>query len=104
MTSEQLAELVRGHPDDGQDVPQGALGHIPASVNRNWDCTPIGMLRHVVAADDPLNDEASALERLDYLRSRYGRGSARHKAGSYQKSGYVECQSQLIGWPDHIKQ
>jgi hypothetical protein len=56
---EQLAELVRGHANDGQDVPQGALGHVSASVNRNWDCTPIRMLHHVVAVDDPHNIEAS---------------------------------------------
>jgi hypothetical protein len=102
--SEQLVELVRGHPDDGQDVPQCALGHVLARVDRDWDCAPIRMLHYVVAAVNPRNNEASALERLDYLRSRYGRDRARHKAGSYQKSGYVECQSQLVGWPDHVKQ
>jgi hypothetical protein len=104
MASEQFAELVRSHADDEKDVPQGALRHVPASVNRNWDCTPIGMLHHVMTADDPYDIEASAFERLDYLRSRHGRDSARHKAGSYQRSGDVECQSQLIGWPNHIEQ
>lgn len=102
--SEQFAKLVRSHTNNGQDVPQGALGHVPASVNRNWDCAPIGMLHYVVAADDPHDIEASAFERLDYLRSRHGRDSARHKAGSYQRSGYVECHCQLIGWPNHIEQ
>jgi hypothetical protein len=62
------------------------------------------MLHHVVAADDPCFNEASALERLDYLRSRYNRDIARHKAGSCQKSGHVKCQSQLVGWPHHFEQ
>ena len=43
-------------------------------------------------------------ERPDYLRSRYDRDATRHKPGSYQKSGDVECQSQLVWWPDYIKQ
>jgi hypothetical protein len=34
MRSEQLTELVRRHADDGQDVPQGSLGHVLAHVNR----------------------------------------------------------------------
>lgn len=62
------------------------------------------MLHHVVAADDPHDIEASTLERLDYPHSRYGRDGAWRKAGSYQKSGYVECHSQLVGWSDHVKQ
>lgn len=104
MTSEQRAELVRSHTDDGQDVSQGALGHVASCVNGDRNSTPIGMLHHVVAASDPLDDESSAFERLDYLRSRYGRDAARHKPGSYQKSGDVECQSQLVWWPDYIEQ
>ena len=39
-----------------------------------------------------------------YLRSRYDRDATRHKPGSYQKSGDVECQSQLVWWPNYIKQ
>jgi hypothetical protein len=57
-----------------------------------------------VAAVDPNDSEADTLEGLDNLRSRRGRDVARHKAESYQKSGYVECQSQLIRWPDLLKQ
>jgi hypothetical protein len=47
---------------------------------------------------------AGAFERPDYLRSRYDRDATRHKPGSYQKSGDVKCQSQLVWWPDYIKQ
>lgn len=62
------------------------------------------MLHHVVATLDRCNAEASALERPDDLRSRYNRDTARHKAASYQQSGYVECHSDLIGWANYIKQ
>jgi hypothetical protein len=104
MRSEQLAKLVWGHVDDGQDVPQGAFGYVLARVDRDRDRTPIGMLHHVMAAADPLDHETCALERLDYLHPRYGRDRTRHKPGSYQKSGYVECQSQLIGWPSPVEE
>lgn len=57
-----------------------------------------------MAAVYPRDNESSAFERLDNLCSRYGRDGTRHRAGSYQKSGDVECQSQLVGWPDHIEQ
>src|SRR5262249_53900716 len=53
---------------------------------------------------DPHDNESGAFERLDYLRSRYGRDAARHKPGSYQKSADVECQSQLVWWPDYVEQ
>ena len=66
--------------------------------------TPVGMAHHVVAAVDPYHGEASALERPDDLGSRRGRDVTRHRAARYQKSGYVECQSQLIWWPDLFKQ
>ncbi len=104
MTSKQGAELVRGHADDGQDVSQGSLRHVASRVNWDRNCTPIGMLHHVMAASDPLDNESGAFERLDYLRSRYGRDAARHKPGNYQKSGDVECQSQLVRWPNYIEQ
>jgi hypothetical protein len=104
MTSEQRTELVRGHADNDQEVSQGALRHVAARVNWDRNRTPIGMLHHAVAASDPLDDESGAFERLNYLRSRYGRDAARHKPGNYQKSGDVECQSQLVWWPDFINQ
>ncbi len=68
----------------------------------DWDDggTPVGMTHHVVAAVDPYHSEADALQCPDDLGSRFGRDVSRHKAASYQKSGYVECQSQLIRWPD----
>jgi hypothetical protein len=62
------------------------------------------MLHHVVAAGDSLDNESGALERPDYLRSRYDRDATRHKPGSYQNSGDVEGQSQLVWWPDHVEQ
>jgi len=68
------------------------------------DCTPIWVLHDVVAASDPLDSESGSLGRPDYLRSRYDRDATRHKPGSYQKSGDVECQSQLVWWPNYIKQ
>jgi hypothetical protein len=104
MMSEELAELVGGHADDGQDAPQGALGHVSARVYRDRNRTPIGVLHYVVAAGDPRETESSLLQRLDYLCSRYGRDATRHKPGSYQKSGDVECHSQLVGWLNYIKQ
>lgn len=104
MISEQLAELVGAQVDDGEDVPQGPLRYVRARVNRYWDCAPVEMLHYMVAAVDPGNSETSAFERLDDLRSRYDRDRTRHKAGSYQKSDHVECQSQLFGWPNHIEQ
>jgi hypothetical protein len=104
LTSEQRPKLIWGHADDGQDVPQGALGHVSARVDWDGHCSSIGVLHHVVAASDSLDNESGAFERPDYLRSRYDRDATRHKPGSYQKSGDVECQSQLVWWPNYIKQ
>jgi hypothetical protein len=104
MTSEQCSELVGSHADDVQDAPQDTLGNIPSRMNRHRDRSAIRMLHHVVAAGDSRETEPGVLQRLDYLCARYGRDSARHKPGSYQKSGYVACQSQLAGWLDYIKQ
>lgn len=104
MKSEQLAELVRGHADDVEDAPQGTLGHVPACVYRDRNRTTIRVLHHVVAAGDPRETESGALQRLDYLCSRYGRDGTRHKPGSYQKSGDVECHGQLVGWLHNIEQ
>ena len=58
----------------------------------------------MVAASDSLDNESGAFERPDYLRPRYDRDATRHKPGSYQKSGDVKCQSQLVWWPNYIKQ
>jgi hypothetical protein len=102
--SEQRAELVRSHADDVQDAPQGTLGHIPPRVYGDRNRAPIGMLHYVVAAGDPRETKSGALQRLDYLCARYGRDRTRHKPGSYQKSGDVECYSQLVGWLNYIKE
>jgi hypothetical protein len=104
MTSEQRAELLWSHANDRQDVSQGALGNVPPCVNWYGDCPPIRVLHHVVAASDPLDNESGVFERLDYLRSRYDRDAAWHKPGNYQKSGDVECQSQLVWWLNYIEQ
>lgn len=104
MTSEQRAELVRGHADDGEDVSQGALGHVASRVDWDWNCPPVRMSHHVVAASDSLDNESGAFERLDHLRSRYDRDAARHKPGSYQRSSNIERQSQLVRWSDYIEQ
>jgi len=73
LTSRQRPELVWSHADDGQDVSQGALGHVPACVDWDGDCASIGVLHHVMAASDSLDNESCAFQRPDYLRSRYDR-------------------------------
>jgi hypothetical protein len=73
-------------------------------VDWDGDCAPIRVLHYVVATSDPLDNESGAFERPDYLRSRYDRDATWHNRGSYQKSGDVECQSQLIRRPDYIQQ
>jgi hypothetical protein len=102
--SEQCAELVRRHADDLQDAPQGARRHVLAWVNRDRDGTAIEVLHHMMTASNPRDGESSALQRFDYLCSRYDRDAARHNPASYQKSGNVECQSQLIRWFDYFEQ
>lgn len=104
MSSEQSSELFWSHADDVQNAPQRSLWHVSTWVNWHRHGSSVGMLHHMVAADYSLDSEASALERLDYLRSRYSRDSARHKAASYQNSGDVACKRQLVGWFDHIEQ
>src|SRR5258708_1089413 len=104
MTSKQLAELVGRHADGVKDAAQGSLEHVAASVDWDGDRTPVRMVHDVMAAVDSRNSEARALQRLDYPRSRHNRDGARHKAGSYQKSGNVECQGQLIRYPDLFDQ
>jgi hypothetical protein len=98
--SEQLTELVRGHADGRQDPAHGALEQVLATVDWHSDRASVGMAHDVVATVDPRDSEASALERLDDLRSRHGRDGTRHEAASYQKSGNVECQRQLVRYPD----
>jgi hypothetical protein len=104
MTSEQGAELIRGKADVGQDAAQRSLGDISPRVDMNGDCTAVWMVHHVSAACDPRDRKSGALQRLDYLRSRHRRNSARHKAANYQRSGDVECQRQFVRWPDLIEQ
>lgn len=104
MTSEQRAELVRGHANRGQDATQSAFGNVPARVNVDRDCTAVAMVHHMSAALDPRYREPDAFKRPDYLRSRHCWDAARHKPASYQKSGDVECQSEFLRWSDLFEQ
>ena len=104
MTSKQRAELIGGHASTGKDAAQGAREQILADVNRHGDRTPVGMAHDVMATVDPRDSEAAPLQRLDYLRSRYGRDTAGHNPARYCKSGYVECQSEFVRYPDLFDQ
>jgi hypothetical protein len=104
MTLEQRSELIRSHADDGQDVPQGALGHVATLMDGYWNRTPIRMLHEVVAAGDPLDSEPRLFESLDYLRSRYDWDATWHKPGRYYNSGDVECQSEFVRYPNLFDQ
>jgi hypothetical protein len=104
MTSEQRAELIGGHPDGGKDAAQGALEQILTPMNWHGNGTPVRMAHDVVATIDPRHNEADALQRLDDLRSRYGRDSAGHKPAGYYKSGHVECQREFVRYPDLFDQ
>jgi hypothetical protein len=103
MRSEQLAELVRRHTDSLQDAAHGAREQVFTAVDWHDGSTPVRVAHHVMAAVNPRDDEVGALECLDDLGSRHSWDVARHKATSYQESGYVECQSQLIRWSDFFK-
>ena len=103
MESEETSEFVRGHPDGLKDAVQSSLEKVFAAVNWDDSGPSIGMAHHVMAAIDPCRDETGALKSPDDLCSRYGRNAAWHKAANYQESGHVECQSQLIRWPDLLK-
>jgi len=82
----------------------GALEQVLCTMDRHSYSAPVSMPHDVMTTVDSRNLEASTLERLDDLRSRYGRDGARHKAASYQKSGNVECQGQLVWYPDFFNQ
>jgi hypothetical protein len=104
MRSEQRAELVWGHADGVQDVAQCGCAEVSAAMNGHSDGAPVGMLHHVVAAVYSRHGKADLLKYSDYLRSWYYRDAARHKPARYYKSGNVECQSHLVGWPDLFDQ
>jgi hypothetical protein len=99
MTSEQRAELILGHADARQDAAQRAPGDVSPSMYGHSNGAPIGVAHDVMTTVDPRDLEAGAFESLDYLRSRYGRDAARHKAANYQRSGNVECQRHLVRYP-----
>jgi hypothetical protein len=104
MTSEQCAELFGSHADSGKDATQGALEQILAAVDGYGHGPPIRMAHDVVTAVDPRDNEVGTLQRLDYLRSRYGRDSAGHKRARYYKSGDVERQREFVRYPDLFDQ
>ena len=104
MMSEQRAELIGGHANGVKDAAQGALEQILAAVDRHGHGTPVRMAHDMVATVDPRDSEAGTLQRLDYLRSRYGRDSAGHKPARYYISGDVECQREFVRYPDLFDQ
>jgi hypothetical protein len=104
MTSKQRAELIGGHADASQDAAQGSLEQILAAVDRHGHGTPVRMAHDVVATIDSRDGETGTFQRLDYLRSRYGRDGAGHKPARYYKSGDVECQREFVRYPDLFDQ
>ena len=73
-------------------------------MNGHGNRTSIRMSHEVMASLDARDGEADAFQRLNYLCSWYRRNGARHKPARYYKSGYVECQSHLVRWPDLFDQ
>jgi len=65
--SEQLPQLLGRHADDGQDVPQGALGYSTAGVDRYDNRAAVRMAHDMMAAADPNHRESGTFERLDHL-------------------------------------
>jgi hypothetical protein len=104
MTSQQRAELIRGHADAGQDAAQCTPRDVSPSVYRHGDRAPVWMAHDVMTAVDPCDLKANGFESLDDLRSRYGRDGARHKAANYQRSGDVECQRHLVRYPHFLNE
>jgi hypothetical protein len=66
--------------------------------------TPVWVAHHVVTAIYPGDGETGTLECSDNLGSGRNWDVARHKPASYQKSGYVERQSQLVWWANLFEQ
>jgi len=101
---EQRAELVGCHSDGLQDAAHATRKQVFTAVNGHDGGTPVRVAHHMVTAIYPGDGETDALERLDNLGSGRNWDVARHKAASYQKSGYVERQSQLVWWANLFKQ
>jgi hypothetical protein len=104
MTLEQFAELSGRHSDGFQDGPHGPGQQFFAAVDWNDGSTPVRMAHHVMTAVHSDDSETDALERSDNLSSGRNWEVARHKAASYQKSGDVERQSQLVWWANFFEQ
>lgn len=104
MRSEQSAELIRRHPNSGEDVAHGSLGYVAARVNWHADRAAIGMSHEVVAALNARDREPGALQGLDYLRSWYHRDAARHDPARYYESCHVECHSEFVRYADLFEQ
>ena len=79
MKSKQPNELVRCHADAGENATQSALGDVAIRVNGHGNGPPVRMAHDSVAAIDPDDGEACALQGLNYLCPWHGWNAARHK-------------------------
>ena len=70
VVSEQLPQFLRGHANDGQDIPQRPFCHVASSVHGYGDSPPIGMAHYVVATAYSHDIEAHSLKCFDHLRPR----------------------------------
>jgi hypothetical protein len=103
MTLEQRAELVGCHSDGLQDAAHGSGQQVLTAVDWHDGSTPVWVAHHVMTAIYPGDGETGALERSNNLGSGRNWDVARHKPASYQKSGYVERQSQLVWWANFFE-
>jgi hypothetical protein len=90
--SQKVAQLVSGHADYRENVPQRALCHVPV-VNWHRYCPAIRVFHHVMATADPHDLESSTFKCSDYLCSSNGRYRGEHKA---LLSGNVKDKRQLV--------
>ena len=79
MISKQPDELVRRHADAGENPAQSALGDVAIRVNGHGNGPPVRMAYDSMAAIDPDDGEACALQCPNYLWPRHGWNTARHK-------------------------
>jgi len=64
--SQKVAQLVSGHADYRENVPQRALGYVPV-VDWHRNCPAIRVFHHVMAAADPRDLESGPFKCSDYL-------------------------------------
>ncbi len=63
-------ELVDGHADVVENASQRSFGHVAVAVDRHGGAAPVRVAHDVVAAADPGDLEAVALQRPDYSDAR----------------------------------